>query len=42
LAVNEGRDPQLDAAIADVLEQLKTAQPIPLKSAPPIPTQLGK
>jgi hypothetical protein len=31
-----------DAAIADVLEQLKTAQTIPLKSAPPIPTQLGK
>jgi tricorn protease len=42
LAVNEGRDPQLDAAIASVLEQLKTAKPVPLKSAPPYPTQLGR
>jgi tricorn protease len=42
VAVNEGRDPQLDAAIAEVLEQLKTAKPIVLKSAPPIPTQVGK
>jgi tricorn protease len=42
VAVNEDRDPQLDAAIAQVLEQLKTAKPIALKSAPPVPTQLGK
>jgi tricorn protease len=42
VAVNEGRDPQLDAAIAEVLEQLKTAKPIVLKSAPPVPTQVGK
>jgi tricorn protease len=42
LAVNEDRDPQLDAAIAEVLEQLKTAKPIPLKTAPPLPTRLGK
>jgi tricorn protease len=42
LAVNAGNDPQLDAAIADVLEQLKTAKQIPLKSAPPMPTQVGK
>jgi tricorn protease len=42
LAVNEDRDPQLDAAIASVLEQLKTAKPMPLKSAPPYPTQVGK
>jgi tricorn protease len=42
LAVNAGDDPQLDAAIADVMDQLKTAKPIPLKSAPPIPTQVGK
>ena len=41
-AVNEDRDPQLDAAIAEVLEQLKSATPLPLKSAPPYPTQLGK
>jgi len=42
LAVNEDRDPQLDAAIAEVLEQLKTAKPMPLKTAPPFPTQVGK
>jgi len=42
LAVNEDRDPQLDAAISQVLEQLKTAKPLPRKSAPPVPTVLGK
>jgi tricorn protease len=42
VAVNEGRDPQLDAAIAQVLEELKTAKPIPLRTAPPFPTQVGK
>jgi tricorn protease len=42
IAVNEDRDPQLDAAIAAVLEELKTAKPIPLKTAPPAPTQVGK
>lgn len=42
LAVNAGGDPQLDAAISEVLEQLKTAKQIPLKTAPPMPTQLGK
>jgi hypothetical protein len=41
-AVNAGTDPQLDAAIANVLEQLKTSNSVPLKSAPPYPTQLGK
>jgi tricorn protease len=42
LAVNEDRDPQLDAAIAEVLEELKTAKPVPRKTAPPLPTQIGK
>ncbi len=42
LAVNEDRDPQLDAALAEVLEQLKTAKRMPLKAAPPMPTELGK
>lgn len=42
VAVNEGRDTRLDAAIAIVLEQLKTAKPVALKSAPPVPTQVGK
>ncbi len=42
VAVNEDKDPQLDTAIAQVLEELKTAKPIPLKTAPPFPTQVGK
>jgi tricorn protease len=42
LAVNEGRDPQLDAAIDEVLEELKSSPPGARKSAPPLPTQLGK
>jgi tricorn protease len=42
VAVNAGNDVQLDAAIAEVLAQLKTAPQIPRKSSPPIPTQVGK
>lgn len=42
VAVNDGGDPQLEAAVGDVLEQLKTAKQVPLKIAPPMPTQLGK
>lgn len=42
VAVNAGADPQLDAALAEVLEELKTAPPPPLKSAPPAPTELGQ
>jgi tricorn protease len=42
LAVNAGNDVQLDAAIAEVLLQLKTSPQIPLKSAPPMPAQVGK
>ena len=42
LRPTSGRDPQLDAAIAETLQQLKTAQPAPLKSAPPVSTQVGK
>jgi tricorn protease len=41
LAVNEDRDTQLDAAIAEVLQELKTAKPDTRKSAPPYPTQVG-
>ena len=40
--VNAGNDNQLDAAIAEVMEQLETARTLPLKTAPPYPTQLGK
>jgi len=42
LAVNAGDDAQLDAAIGDVLQQLKDSPEIPRKSAPPIPVQVGK
>jgi tricorn protease len=42
LAVNAGNDVQLDAAIADVLQQLKNAPEMPRKTAPPIPVQVGK
>ena len=41
-AVNRGEDPQLDAAIATVLAQLKDFKPVELKSAPPYPTTPGK
>jgi tricorn protease len=41
-AVNRGEDPQLDAAIATALAQLKDFKPVELKSAPPYPTTLGK
>ena len=41
-AVNRGEDPQLDAAIATALSQLKDFKPVELKSAPPYPTPLGK
>ncbi|WP_444995861.1 S41 family peptidase [Aliikangiella sp. IMCC44359] len=40
--VNQGKDTQLEAAIADILQQLKTYKPIQLKKAPPLPTQLGQ
>ena len=42
LAVNAGNDVQLDAAIAEVLQQLKNAPEVPRKTAPPIPVQVGK
>jgi tricorn protease len=41
-AVNAGGDNQLDAAVTEVLEQLRTARTLSLKSAPPYPTQVGK
>ena len=41
LAVNAGRDSQLEAAVANVLERLKTWQPIQQKSPPPMPKRLG-
>ena len=42
VAVNAGGDVQLDAAIADVLQQLTNSPEIPRKSAPPMPAQVGK
>jgi tricorn protease len=41
VAVNAGNDVQLDAAVAEVLLQLKNSPQIPLKSAPPMPTHVG-
>ena len=41
LAVNAGTDAQLDAAIAEVLQQLKNSPQIPLKTAPPMPAHVG-
>jgi tricorn protease len=42
VAVNAGNDVQLDAAIAEILLQLKNSPQIPLKSAPPMPTHVGQ
>lgn len=39
--VNAGRDLQLETAVANVLERLKTWQPIQRKTPPPMPTKLG-
>ncbi|HEY9102261.1 S41 family peptidase [Chitinimonas sp.] len=40
--VNGGKDSQLDAAIASVLQRLQGYKPVERKEAPPMPTQLGK
>ncbi|TQV75652.1 peptidase S41 [Aliikangiella marina] len=40
--VNQGVDTQLDRAIKEVLEQLKSYQPVRLDEAPPMPKELGK
>ena len=42
VGVNKGRDSQLDAAIANVLERLKTYQPVQRTTAPAMPTKLGE
>jgi tricorn protease len=42
LAVNQGRDTQLDAALKSVMDRLKTEKQIMRKIAPAMPTQLGK
>ncbi len=41
IAVNQGRDTQLEAAIANVMERLKTEKPIERKNPPPAAT-LGR
>ena len=40
--VNQGKDPQLDRAISEVLEQLKTYKPVRHTVAPAMPKELGK
>jgi tricorn protease len=42
IATNKGRDSQLEAAIAEVMSQLKTYQSTVPGAAPTYPTQLGK
>ncbi|MGF1455968.1 MAG: PDZ domain-containing protein [Alphaproteobacteria bacterium] len=42
VGVNAGRDSQLDAAIAEVMKQLQTYEPVDLKKAPAYPTKLGQ
>ncbi len=42
VAVNAGRDVQLEAAVANVMERLKTWTPVQRTTAPAMPTQLGK
>jgi len=39
---NQGRDTQLERALQDVMNDLKTYQPLDIKIAPAYPTQLGK
>ena len=41
-AYNQGRDMQLERGLEEVLNQLKTYQPLDLKTAPADPTELGK
>lgn len=40
--VNAGKDAQLDRAIEEMLNDLKTYKPVRLKNAPAYPTELGK
>ncbi|MBV7317194.1 S41 family peptidase [Shewanella sp. NIFS-20-20] len=42
VAVNQGQDPQLDRAIAEVTAKLKTSKPVVHQQAPAFPTELGK
>ncbi|WAC70899.1 PDZ domain-containing protein [Roseateles sp. SL47] len=41
VAVNEGRDVQLEAAVANVMERLKSWKPIQRTEPPAMPTKLG-
>ncbi len=42
LAFNQGRDMQLERGLAEVMNDLKTYQPVDRKIAPAYPTELGK
>ncbi len=42
VALNEGRDTQLDKAIGEVMKQLESYKPKDLQEAPPLPTKLGQ
>ncbi len=41
-AVNSGRDTQLERAVEEMLNELKTYKPVKLDKAPPLPTEVGK
>lgn len=40
--INQGKDPQLERAISQVLEELKTYKPVRHTTAPKMPTEVGK
>lgn len=42
LAYNKGMDLQLERALGEVMEGLKTYKPVDRKTAPPIPTKVGE
>ncbi|MEM7780929.1 MAG: PDZ domain-containing protein [Pseudomonadota bacterium] len=42
LALDEGRDTQLEAAIGYILGELEDAEPVGVRTAPPPPTELGQ
>ncbi|RUO62099.1 S41 family peptidase [Pseudidiomarina insulisalsae] len=41
VAVNQGRDPQLERAVEETLRQLRAAPPRDYKTPPPLPDELG-
>jgi tricorn protease len=42
IATNRGNDSQLDAAIKEIMAQLEAHENKVMKTAPPLPTELGQ